>query len=251
MENDKQTTIDKVIKILQILSQPPFEYKIAQVSAESDINRSTVHRILNRLSKDKWVMQDTETKKFKIGPMTYHVGSVYASHSNNESKILEVLDKASRLTEESVGYAVREGDMVISLYEAELYQPMKMNYKPGTFYPMNMGGYGKCLMAYYDPEKVEKLLDSQKFEKVGPNTLTEKEEILEEYKKIRENGFVLSDEEKGPHIAGVGVPIFNKKGEVNSCIAMAFIKGEDYEKKVKKYLQILSDGAKEISKYML
>ena len=251
MENDKQTTIDKVIKILRILSQPPFEYKIAQLSAESDINRSTVHRILNKLLEDKWVMQDTETKKFKVGPMTYHVGSVYASHSNNGSKILEVLDKISRLTEESVGYAVREGDMVISLYEAELHQPMKMNYKPGTFYPINMGSYGKCLMAYYDQEKVEKLLDSQKFEKIGPNTLIEKEEILEEYKKIRENGFVLSDEEKGPHISGVGVPIFNKKGEVDSCIAMSFIKGEDYEKKVEKYLMILSDGAKELSKYML
>src|SRR5665648_209410 len=251
MGNETQSSIDKVLKILQILSKSPFEYKIAQVSMESDINRSTVHRILNKLLEDKWVMQNSATKKYMIGPMTYHVGSVYSSCSNNVSKILEVLDKASRLTEESVGYAIREGDMVISLYEMEMYQPLKMNDKPGTFYPINMGGYGKCLMAYYDQEKVEKLLDSQKFEKKGPNTLTEKGEILEEYRKIREKGFALSDEEKGPHIAGVSVPIFNKKGEVNSCIAMAFIKGIDYEIKVEKYLMILSDGAKELSKYML
>ncbi|MBR0597940.1 IclR family transcriptional regulator [Sinanaerobacter chloroacetimidivorans] len=250
MDDSKQSTIDKVLTILHILSQAPFEYKVAQVSAASGINRTTVHRILNLLEKDGWVMQNEESKKFKVGPMTYHVGSVYAGNYNYESKILEVIDRTSKLTQESVGYAVREGDMVISLYEVELYQPMKMNYKPGMFYPMNMGCYGKCLMAYHDQDRVKSLLNSQEFKKICPNTLTKTEEILEEYKRIREEGYVISNEEKGPNIAGVGVPVFNAKGEVKSCIALAFIKGPDFAERIERYRKILSQGAEEISKYM-
>lgn len=249
MEESK-STIDKVMEIFRILGQAPYEYKVAQISVVTGINRSTVHRILNILSKDGWVMQDTESKKYKIGPMTYNIGSVYANKCNYESKILEVVNEVSKQTEESVGYAVREGDMVISLYEIELY-PMKINDKPGKFYPMNMGCYGKCLMAYHDQERVKSLLYAQKFEKICPRTLTEPEEILEEYKKIREEGFVLSDEEKGANIGGVGVPVFNSKGQVKSCIALAFIKGPDYDERIERYIKILSKGAKEISKYML
>jgi len=151
---------------------------------------------------------------------------------------------------ESVGYAVRVGDKVISLYETEVHQPYKMNYHPGQFYPMNRGGYGKTLYAYYDQERVKQLLAEQTFEKYGPNTLTKPEDILREYAKIRAQGYAISEEEVAPHWIGVGVPVFSQSGEVRGCIAAAFLKGEDKDEKIKYFIELFQKGAEELSRYL-
>ncbi len=248
---DKLTSIQKIIRLLDILSKEPYEYKIGELSNISEINRTTVHRILAELLENGYVIRDEMTKKYKIGPTLYHIGNVYLNNYNSESKILEILNNISKITHESVGYAVRDGERVISLYEIEVHQFLKMNYHPGIFYPMNRGCYGKCLMAYYDQDRVRELLYSQKFEKLYPNTLTDPEEIIEEYRRIREQGFVISDEETmNDLVVGVGVPIFNSAGKVKACIATAFVKGANYKEKIEEHKKVLFENAKEMTKYL-
>lgn len=251
MATDKMTPIEKVMKILGVLSNVPYEYKVAEISELSGVNRSTVHRILNELSTEGWVIQDRLTKNFKIGPMAYHTGSVYLHNNNYENRIIELLNDVSEKCKESVGFAVREGDKVISLFEIEFYQPLKLNYHPGQFYPMNKGCYGKLLMAYHDENRVKALLDKSKFEKICPNTLTEKDEILREYELIRKRGYAVSDEEIAPLLVGIGVPVRNASGEVRACMAAAFIKGPDYLEKINRFKDIFKEEAEEISKYIL
>ena len=250
MESDKLTPVGKTLLILETMSNHPDELKVAEISELTKINRTTVYRILRELLEKDWVIQDFKTKKFIIGPMAFHVGMAYTNNNNIESKILEVLDRLCEELKESVGYAVREGDKVISLYEVEIHQPYKMNYHPGQFYPMNRGGYGKCLYAYYDQERVKQLLSEQKFEKIAPNTMTEPEKILREYEKIRKQGYAVSSEEVMHNIIGVGVPVFNQAGEVKGCIGGAFFKDKDCEKKIENFIRLFKEGADEITRYL-
>lgn len=250
MGSDKLTPVGKALLILETLSNHNDKLKVAEISELTKLNRTTVYRILKEMLEMDWVIQDYKSKKFMIGPMAFHVGMAYTKNNNIEAKILEVLNRISEEVKESIGYAVREGDKVISLYEIEVHQPYKMNYHPGQFYPMNRGSYGKCLYAYYDQERVKQLLAEQKFEKVGPNTLTDPEEILREYEKIRKQGYVVSIEEVMNLVIGVGVPVFNRAGEVKGCIAGAFFKDKDYEKKIEKFVRVFKAGAEEISRYL-
>lgn len=250
MEEDKLSPIEKTLLIMETMSNHPDELKVAQLSELTGINRTTVYRILKELLEKEWVIQNFKTGKYIVGPMAFHVGMAYTKNNNIEPKILEILDYLSEEGKESVGYAIREGDKVISLYESEIHQPYKMNYHPGQFYPMNRGGYGKCLYAYHDQEKVKQLLSEQKFEKVGPNTLTEPDDIIREYENIRNQGFSISDEEVAPLVVGVSVPVFNQRGEVKACIACAFLKGDDKVYKIEKFKKILKQGAEELSRYL-
>lgn len=250
MEEEKLSPIEKALRILETMSNHPDELKVAEISGLTKINRTTVHRIIKELLAKEWVIQNFKTGKYIVGPMAFHVGMAYTKNNNIEPKILEILDHLSVEVRESVGYAVREGDKVISLYEVEVHQPYKLNYHPGQFYPMNMGCYGKCLYAYHDPERVKQLLAEQKFEKFGPNTLTDPEDILREYEKIRRQGYVTSDEEVAPLVLGVGVPVFSHSGEVKSCLVCAFLKGDDKDRKLEEFRKILKQGAEELTRYL-
>lgn len=246
----KVTPVGKMKIILNALCQEPYAFGASEISNITGLDRSSVRRILNEFMDDAWVLQDAVTKKYKIGPILYHVGMTYANQNNAECKILEVINRICAQTRESVGYAIREGDTVMSVYETELHQAIKLNYRAGEFYPMNMGCYGKCLMAYHDRERVIELLESRQFEKNCPNTLTTTNEILAEYDKIVTNGYVISDEEVTQYLCGVGVPVFDLNGNVSGCLVIAFIKGTDYHRKIAQYIDILKAGAAEIGKYI-
>jgi DNA-binding IclR family transcriptional regulator len=250
VDKDKMTPIEKALLIMETMSNHPDELKVAELSELTGLNRTTVHRIIQELLVKEWVIQNYQTKKFMMGPMAFHVGMAYTNNNNIESKILEVINNLCAVIKESVGYAIREGDKVISIYETEIHQPYKMNYHPGQFYPINRGCYAKCLMAYYDQDRVAQLLQEQTFEKTGPNTLTEPAEILREYAKIREQGYVISEEEVAPLVMGVGVPVFNHSGEVKGCLACAFLKGQDKDEKIAEYLRLFRQGAEQISRYL-
>lgn len=251
MEN--LTSLNKVIYILETLGKKPYAFNATELSKITGINRTTVYRILSILEEGRFVTKNGTTKEYKIGPSIYQLGCIYLDNFNYADNIPKILDEISKETEESVGYAIIEGNDVISLYEVEINQPLKMNYKPGLYYPMNRGCYGKCLMAYNNQEIVKELLDSKKFMKITKNTLTEPEEILTEYKKIREQGYVVSNCEVSEYAIGVGIPVFNNKGDVRACVAVSFIKGaseKSDEDKIEEIKNILLSRSNEFTRYI-
>jgi len=247
----KLSNLKKATIILQILSRKPYQFSAPEISRISGINRTTVYRILSELAEDNFVVRNDISKKFTVGPMLYHIGSIYLHQYQYNQEIHNTLEKVAEITGESVGMAVREGNRIISLYEIETRRPFRMNHPPGSFYPMNRGCYGKCLMAYHDPHTVQRLLSGQTFQKLFPNTLTEPNEILEEYARIRKQGYVISNGEVyDPAAAGIGVPVMNPVGMVKACMAIAFIKGPDFESKTAYYLSVLKKYAENLSQFI-
>lgn len=247
----KASSIEKSIRILKILSEDPYEYKISDLALKIDMNRTTVHRIVNVLENEGMIIKDEITLKYKLGPYTYHMGNVFIQNANYENNLINILNELSNITRESVGFARRDGNNIISIYCIENHQPIKMGYKTGSFFPLNRGCYGKCLMAYHDEEIVRKLVYSQKFEKVCKNTIIDPEELLLEYKKIKEQGFVLSIEETFPYAIGVGIPIFSIDGKVRNCIAISFFKDNDMNEKIDNFKKLLLSYSQELTKLAL
>jgi DNA-binding IclR family transcriptional regulator len=248
---EKSSSIDKALIVLRQLCKEPYKFTMTELAKKTEINRTTIYRILNTLEDKGLVIKTKDNKQYKLGPFAYEMGSIYLNNFRFKDSIYPILDKISHETKESVGFAVIDGEKVISLYEIEIDQPMKMNYRPGINYPINRGCYGKCLMAYYDQDRVKEILKNKVFEQVCENTITDKEELLKEYERIRQQGYVVSINETFPFAVGVGVPIRNTSGEVKACVAIAFFKREDYKEKLENMKKVLLKYQDEISKYMI
>ncbi len=248
---EKPTSIEKALNLLYAFVEPPYEYTLPQLVKKTGMNRTTLYRNLSSLLQSSLLMIDEQNKFYKIGPLAYRMGSIYLINANYEERVLSILEKIAEESSESVGLARREGDKIVSIYSVEIHQPTKMNDKPGVFYPINKGTYGKCLMAYYDETKVKELLEKSTFEKTCKNTITDKQELLLEYKRIKEQGFVLSIEETFPYVIGVGVPIINSKGKVKNVVAISFFKHDNYLDKIEECKLLLFKYQSELAKYIL
>jgi DNA-binding IclR family transcriptional regulator len=76
---EKLTPVEKMIRIIDTLCLKPYEFGASEISGRTGIDRSSVRRILNELQSESWIIQDSNTKKFKIGPTIYHAGMIYRS----------------------------------------------------------------------------------------------------------------------------------------------------------------------------
>ncbi|PAB60850.1 KdgR family transcriptional regulator [Anaeromicrobium sediminis] len=247
--NDKISSINKAINILKRLAEEPFEMTVLNLSNELQINRSTVHRIINILKDESLVLQNPYNKKYCLGPTAYHIG---ASYVNNYDQIRYMINDIALDINQSVGFVKLEGEKIINIYEVETYQPIRMGYRQGQYYPIHCGAYGKCTMAFYEPkERLEKIVYSTELVKNTPNTITDPEKLLKEYEKIRKDGYAISDEENVIGLIGIGAPVFNFNGKIIGTIASALIKSSTTKEDIEKVKMTMINGAKRISKLLV
>jgi len=246
------TSLEKALYLLFLFAEEPYEYTVPELAEITGLNRTTIYRNIVTLEESGLLIKSERGKSYKLGPMAYRMGSVYLQNANYEENILNILECIAKESKESVGLARREGNRVVSIYSVEIHQPVKMNDKPGEFYPMNTGTYGKCLMAYHDQKIVEKLFDQYApFEKLTKNTITEKAELLEEYRNIGENGFVTSIEAYFPLVIGIGIPLTGSTGEVRNVVSISFFKEENYLEKMEALKELLFRYKKELEKFIV
>lgn len=251
MEN-KLTAIEKSIQILKILSQEPYEYSVLELSEKLQFNRTTIYRILDSFEKERMVYKNKNNKKYSVGPSLYQIGMQYVYRRNNFIDIKNLIDEIAKKTKQSVGYAILDNRNIISLYESEISQPIKIRYQYGKSYPINRGGYGKTIMAFYQPlNELKEIIYSSKLEKKTVNTIIDPEKLMREFEKIRKNGYAISDEENLLGAIGIGAPIFKSNGKIHGAIAVAAIKGTLNDSEIDILIQDVIEGAKEISKYII
>jgi len=250
MDRKPNTSIEKSVLILKQLAVPPYEYKAGELARALGMNRSSVYRILQVLMDCDLVICDKDCLYYKVGPEMYHIGTTYLYNNNFHSKLIDILSEISDIIKESVGMAVMDGDKIMSLIEIEVHQPMKLNDVPGRYYPPNKGNYGKVLMAYQDPEYIDRVLTGRVFEKTFRNTLTTKEELLREYARIRAQGYSFTVDELGTDILGVGIPIFGDNRKIKACVAIGFYRSEGWEDKLHRVKDLLLSFQGQIERNM-
>ncbi|NLV89155.1 MAG: IclR family transcriptional regulator [Tissierellia bacterium] len=243
-----QSSIDKAFMILESLSSYPYGKTALDISRELNINRSTVHRILNILMENKVVYQSPNSRKYAIGARAFQIGSAFLYSQTHMEQIKSILEELAKEIKLSIGYAILVEDKILSIFELESHQPVEIGFKVGTYYPIHCGAYGKCIMAYYEPyEKLEEIVYSADLEKRGPNTITDPKKLLEEYSNIRQQGFAFSDEENMKGIVGIGVPVRNLNNKVTACIAAKYIKGTVNDSEKEAILERLKAYAERIN----
>lgn len=214
-------SIEKITWILKRLGEPPYEMGLSTLSKEMGYGRSGIFKILAVLIKENFVSQDPETKRYSLGPVLFRLGNIYKTEKNLLEIAEPVMKNLLKISGESVGLCIREGDNAVLAHQVVSDQHLRFEGKIGTRLAPNRGAQGKLMAAYETEERIREILSTATFEKRTPRTLTRPEELAREYEKIRSLGYSLSDEESYPGIRAIAAPIRNRHGEIWASIAIA------------------------------
>jgi DNA-binding IclR family transcriptional regulator len=246
--NDVVQSVDRALSILEALSDG--EMGLIDLSKKVELNKSTVHRLLNTLIYKNYVSQNPENNKYRLTFKVLELGNKMLNTISIVSIAKPYITRLAEETNEVVHLVSIEGNEVVYIDKIDSNNTIRMHSYIGKSIPIYCTAVGKAYMASMDDEMFFETWKNieKNIVKLTDNTITTKEAMLEELKRIRDAGYSIDREENEEDVVCVAAPIFNFDKKVKYAISISTPKIRINDEKIKLFGRLVKDTADKISK---
>jgi len=202
------------------------EATLAELDAEVDLTKGTVHTYLTTLDDLGWIVREGST--YRLGPqfMTYgaHVKNRYLVFQAGKRQARELAHTTGEICE----IATEHAGKCVMLHRFYGENAIDTDYQLRSFEQtkyLHHGSVGKSMLAHMPPERVDEILERKGLPALTEKTITDRETLLDELERIRERGYSFNDEEELRGIRAVGAPVLNSEGDVLGAFSVAGPRG--------------------------
>lgn len=223
-ESAGSQTLVRGLKLLELLSQYPNGCPLAQLSELANLNKSTVHRLLQSLQQEGFVRPAPTTGSYRLSTKCLAIGQRALSSLNILHIAAPHLEALNLKLGETENFAMREGNHAILIYKLEpTTGMMKTRAYIGQRLQLYCSGMGKLFLAYDKAEYIPHYWEIQHdtIQQLTPNTITTVPAMNAELEKIRRQQFAMDDEENEMGVSCIACPIFDHQGRVNYAISIS------------------------------
>jgi DNA-binding IclR family transcriptional regulator len=248
MINDQKaqtSAIHKILDILLLFNEENPLYSIEQISDLLDIPRSTVYRHI-RLLCDKGFLERTGDGQYRIGLTLLRLGKA-ALNSNRELRLLVLpsMQRIAHTVRESVSLMRLFDNHVICIENIEGQYPLRVMIEPGRVQLLHTGASAKVILAHL-PENEWKNRLIFPLKRYTDATFTDFDELQQELRQIRSNGYAISNGEIDTGARAIAVAIRNHQHEVVAALSIEGPSSRMTNEKIMEFLLLLQQEARTI-----
>lgn len=197
-------TVDKALTLLNLVADRP-GLTLSELSREAELPTPTVHRLLRILENHGLLRHDT-TNRYRLGSHCLALGFRFLEGVDLRTEAHSDLVWLVEVTGETAHLGVPDGVEVLYVDKVETRHSVRMYSRIGARSPMHSTAMGKAMLAFADPELVQRVIDNGLARRT-PNTITDPRRFRNELKKTLERGYAIDDIENEEGIRCVGAPI--------------------------------------------
>jgi len=245
----KIQSLERAANILRLftLSRPCIG--ISEISRELNLPKGTVQGLVQTLAEEGMLRKDIETRKYQLGYELYELGVILTGSLEINQKASEPANNLAKRVKHLISVAVRDGNSALITLDAYPRVEPFLSRHFGPRRPLYCTSIGKAILAFMPNSELENYLETTELVSYTINTITRRERLLSEIVETRQRGFAINKAEHTPIRAGVGAPIFDRRGYVIGSIAIVISPKQLSENEKKMALEV-KETAAEISRYM-
>jgi len=236
--------VERTLDVLLALSKEPDGLSVTELAEILNIPSSSIHRILTCLKKNHFVMQSSESKKYRLGYMVLTLSSNMIMENNLTLAAKPYMKELANKLGMTVTLCVMEDENIICLHFVESKDTSMFYVRTGIAMPPHATSAGKVIQAYMPIEQVKRIYFNN-HEKVTEYTKTDFDKFLKELEEVREKGYAVSDEELQIGVQGVACPIFDYNKKPVASVAFTALKSDNPV--TEENIQLLKECAQKIS----
>lgn len=208
----------RVFDIIEILFETD-GLKLSELAERVDISVSTVHEYLKTSMQRGYIKKKSDgtyvvsLKFLDIGEISRQSNPVYSKAKQPLTRIADETGEVAWLYTEEHGYAV-------PLAAEKGQKGVQVVGRIGNRKPMHQISAGKAMLAEMSIEQVESILDHHGLDNSTQSTITEREALFDNLKKIRKQGYALNDGEEVEGIHAVGMAIVTD-GKIHGSLSVS------------------------------
>jgi IclR family pca regulon transcriptional regulator len=198
---------------------------VSELAREVGLSRSTTHRYVATLTTLGYLHQDSETRKYRLGPRVLDLGF----SAINSMEVREVAAPHLRELSDATGYtvnmAVLDGLDIVYVERCRSgragQREIDLNLHVGSRLPAYCTSLGKVLLAFLPDDQRAEAMARIEFVPRGPNTLVSPAALGAELQRVRELGFAINNEELAYGLRSIAAPIKAHDGFAVAAINLA------------------------------
>lgn len=195
----------RAAELLRRLKTAPAGLTQAEMAAQLDLARTTVHRIVGALAAQGLVEPAGSGGRYRLGTEVIRLAE--AARTGLISEIHARLHDLSREVEETVDLSVLDRGGMTFVDQVVAPHRLRAVSAIGASFPLHCTANGKAVLAALPPRDVERLLPAV-LERFTPTTITTNADLEAELDRIRGDGGLAFDrEEHALGISAVGMAI--------------------------------------------
>lgn len=238
------------LQLLEILSNYPNGCPLAHLSELAQLNKSTVHRLLQGLQSCGYVKPAPAAGSYRLTTKCIAVGQKALSSLNIIHVAAPHLEALNLITGETVNFSTREDDHAILIYKLEPTTGMlKTRAYIGQHLPLYCSAMGKIFMAYGQPDYVDSYWKTHKnkIQQLTCHTIFRLDVMKKELGDIRKNKWAKDREENELGVSCIAVPIFDINARVPYSVSISLSTSRMESLGEKRLIDALQNAANAIS----
>ncbi|MCM3714429.1 IclR family transcriptional regulator [Halalkalibacter oceani] len=240
-------SIKKALEILNLFNLETRELTVTQISNLLHIPQSSVYRYIRILKENRYVFE-TERNSYKIGFKLLELGNLARIDNEIISIANPIMKQLTDETKETSVLVIHSGLNAVCLEDVtSSHHLIKVSSVSGKVIPLFAGASSKAILAYMGSETINKLYKHGFIKKFTPHTIVDKEELIKEMKKVRENGYAVSDSELDEGVYTYAVPIFSS-GNIFGSLSLAGPKERIIRNNKEELIEKIKNAVNEIEK---
>lgn len=202
-------SLDRALSILEYMSRRRY-VSVTELANEFELDKASVSRMMQTFKKHGMAIKNETNSKYRIGSGTLLL-SYNVMAGNRVARVARpALEELANELDTTARLCMIEGKKVyiIDQVHGAKGKTGKDADIPGISKPLYCSAIGKIIMAYMKEKNLNALLDELEYTQYTENTITNKEDLLQELKIIRANGYAVNAAEFSDRAYCIAVPVF-------------------------------------------
>lgn len=195
---------------------------LLDLSKELNLNKTTVHRILNSLICMDYARQDPESLKYSLTFKFCGISTQILAKNNMISLARPYIKELAEQTGETVHLVEIDGKQAVYIDKVEASQgSVRLISMVGKSIPLYCSGVGKAMLAGMSDAEIKEIWDSSNIRPLTEYTITDYPRFLDVIRQIRQKGYALDNEENELGVRCIAVSLKNYKGKPTYAISVS------------------------------
>ena len=212
------------LSILSLYDVDHREWTIDEIAARTGLLRMTAYRMVRTLEAAEFLVRDTTTNHYHLGPAAITMAYVAGDHSEFVEHARPFLERLRKITGESVTLAAPVDGVPVCVSILNSSRPFQRQLAPGRIIGDLASVHGKIFTAFASPEERAVVL-AQKRRRHTPRTVTDPAALTRELERVAEEGVAYDEEGLYVSVCSVGSPVYDQLGNVVAAMSVVMPAG--------------------------
>lgn len=212
----------KALDVLEHIASCGDAAGVTEISKRLGLDKSTTYRILNTLEHRGYAVQDTLTRKYRLGVKIMELSRLASTQSMLKNVAGPTLDRLARECHETLHLGIMDRGEVFHLDSREPSQLTRMVSHIGLRNPVHCTALGKVMLAFLPEEEIEQIIGKENgLRRYTKYTIHTRTELKKELQNIKKSGYAVDNEELHEGTRCLAAPLRDHEGKVIAAISLS------------------------------